>query len=289
MRSFKELKKIEKAKKFLQENLDLFQCPICQEPFQSIEGNSLVCVEGHNFNVSKKGTVHFLTKGVSNEYNTEMLSSRFRIAQAGLFNHMLDEIMVHIEEKSGTTIDIGSGEGSQLNYLSSLGLEGKQIGFDISKDAIALSGSHFTDAFWCVADLAHSPFASKKTDTLLNIFSPSNYQEFKRMLKPSGTLLKIVPEKDYLVELRNLLYRDREEKQSYSNEMVVAKFQEHFPESQRYTIRYTFPLTLENYQDLIEMTPLSWGASEEAKEYALAHPLKEITIHVCLLVGKIQG
>lgn len=282
------MKKIEKAKKFLQENLDLFQCPICQESFQTVEGNSLVCVEGHNFNISKKGTVHFLTKGVSNEYNTDMLSSRFRIAQAGLFHPMLDEIMLHIDEKDGATIDIGSGEGSQLNYLSSLGLAGKQIGFDISKDAIALAGSHFTDAFWCVADLAHSPFASEKYTTLLNIFSPSNYQEFKRMLQPKGSLLKIVPDKDYLMELRTLLYRDQEEKQTYSNELVVAKFHEHFPDSQTYTIRYTFPLTLESYQDLIEMTPLSWGASEEAKKYALAHPLKEITIHVCLLVGKKQ-
>ncbi|MBM6614248.1 methyltransferase domain-containing protein [Desemzia sp. RIT804] len=281
------MKKIEKAKKFLQENLDLFQCPICQESFHTVDGNSLICLGGHNFNISKKGTIHFLTKGVSNEYNTEMLSARFRIAKAGLFDHMLDEIMTHIEEKNGTTIDIGSGEGSQLDYLSSLGLEGKKIGFDISKDAIALAGSHFTDAFWCVADLAHSPFASERYDTLLNIFSPSNYHEFKRMLKPNGTLLKIAPDKDYLVELRNLLYRDREEKQSYSNDVVVAKFQEHFPDSHRYTIRYTFPLTLENYQDLLEMTPLSWGASEEAKEYALAHPLKEITIHVCLLVGKM--
>lgn len=287
MRSFNKLKKIEKAKLFLQENLELFQCPICKEPFQTVEGNSLVCMEGHNFNLSKKGTVHFLTKGVSNEYNTEMLSSRFRIAQAGLFHDMLDEIMVHIEEKEGVTIDIGSGEGSQLDYLFSLGLRGKQIGFDISKDAIALAGSHFTESFWCVADLADSPFASRQYDTLLNIFSPSNYLEFKRMLKPKGKLLKIVPDKDYLMELRNVLYRDREEKQSYSNELVVAKFQEHFPDSQTYEIRYTFPLTLENYQDLVEMTPLSWGASENAKEYALAHPLKEITIHVCLLVGNL--
>lgn len=280
------MKKIERAKLFLQEHMDLFQCPICKDSFYKIEGNSLECGQGHSLNISKKGTVHFLTKTMSNDYTADMLSPRYRIAQAGLFNEMLEVIYSHIDAASGTTIDVGSGEGSQLNYLSQLGLKGEQIGFDISKDAISLAASHFENAFWCVADLAQSPFASEQYDTLLNIFSPSNYKEFHRMLKPNGKCLKIVPEKDYLIELRSLLYRDREDKQSYSNDKVVAKFKEHFEDTQTDTIKYTFPLTLENYHDLIEMTPLSWGASQESIDYARSHPLKEITIHVRLLVGK---
>lgn len=280
------MKKIEKAAYFLQEHLDLFQCPICKSSFQAVESNSLICIKGHNFNLSKKGTIYFLTKAAANDYATEMLSARYRVAQAGLFQQMLDVIYTHIEQKDGATIDVGSGEGSQLQYLSDLGLKGNQIGFDISKDAIALAGSHFTNAFWCVADLAHSPFASQQYDTLLNIFSPSNYMEFKRMLKPNGVVLKIVPDTDYLTELRQILYRDKEENQTYSNELVVGKFQEHFPDSQVHRIRYTFPLTPALYRDLVDMTPLSWGASEASKEYALSHPLKEITVHVCLLIGK---
>lgn len=280
------MKKIEKAAQFLTEQIELFQCPLCESSFHTVEGNSLICTNGHNFNLSKKGTIHFLTKTAANEYSTEMLSARYRIAQAGLFQKMLRELYTHIEEKEGTTIDVGSGEGSQLHYLSTLGLAGTQIGFDISKDAIGLAGSHFTNAFWCVADLAHSPFAGKRYDTILNIFSPSNYEEFKRMLKSEGRVLKIVPDQNYLRELRNILYRDKEEKQSYTNELVVEKFKEHFPSSQAFNIEYTFPLTPSLYEDLINMTPLSWGASKEAKEYAMTHPLKEITIHVCLLIGE---
>lgn len=282
------MKKIDQARYFLQEHLELFQCPICATAFESVEGNSIICEQKHNFNLSKKGTIHFLTKNAANEYTTEMLSARYRIAQAGLFQPMLNDVYSQIAQKEGITIDVGSGEGSQLQYLSELGLSGTQIGFDISKDAIALAGSHFTNAFWCVADLARSPFAANSYDTILNIFSPSNYEEFKRMLKHEGRVLKIVPDEQYLTELRSLLYRDKEEKQTYSNALVVEKFKEHFPQAETYQIRYTFPLTPELYQDLVYMTPLSWGATPEAKEYAEAHPLNEITIHVCLLVGQLN-
>lgn len=282
------MKKIEKAAHFLQEHLELFQCPICASSFQEVKGNSLVCSKGHNFNLSKKGTVHFLTKTVVNEYNTDMLSARYRIAQAGLFQPMLDKLYTYIDQKEGITIDVGSGEGSQLQYLSASGLKGTQIGFDISKDAIALAGGHFTNAFWCVADLAHSPFAANKYDTILNVFSPSNYKEFHRMLRTNGRVLKIVPDENYLIELRSLLYRDKEAKQSYSNKRVVEKFKGHFPDVQTYNIHYTFPLTPELYRDLLHMTPLSWGASAKAIEHALDYPLSEITVHVCLLVGQMN-
>ena len=183
-------------------------------------------------------------------------------------------------------LDVGSGEGSQLDYLTQLCLKGSLIGFDISKDAATLAASHFTSAFWCVADLVQSPFASRQFDTLLNIFSPSNYEEFNRLLKVNGKIIKVVPDKDYLIELRQLLYRDQKEKQSYSNKKTIAKFKEHFPTMKVSSIRYSFALTEEQFQHLLRMTPLSWGATQEATTYAEQHPLESITVHVCLLVGE---
>lgn len=281
------MKKIEAAALFMKENRGLFQCPICEEAFSDINGNSLSCLNGHLFDISKKGTLYFLLKGTKNEYDKEMLSSRFNIATAGLFHPLLDELYSSITEKEyGRTLDVGCGEGSQLDYLSELGLKGQKIGFDISKDAIQLAATHFSSAFWCVADLAQSPFATQQYDTILNIFSPSNYKEFDRLLKKGGQVIKVVPEKEYLIELRQLLYRDQEEKQTYSNEVVIAKFKEHFPLMEIKTIKYSFDLTPSLFADLMKMTPLSWGASSGAKEYAMDHPLKKITIDVCVLIGQ---
>ena len=281
------MKKIEKAALFMQENRELFQCPICKDTFDQLEGNSLSCLNGHLFDISKKGTLYFLLKGTKNEYDKEMLSSRFTIATAGLFHPLLDELYKSIAEKeSGHTLDVGCGEGSQLDYLTTLGLTGQKIGFDISKDAIQLAATHFSTAFWCVADLAQSPFASQQYDTILNIFSPSNYKEFDRLLKKGGQVIKVVPEKDYLIELRKLFYRDQAEKQTYSNEVVIEKFKEHFPSMEMKRVNYSFELTQSLFEDLMKMTPLSWGASLASKEYALTHPLKRVTIDVCVLIGQ---
>lgn len=281
------MKKIEKAALFMQENRELFQCPICKDTFDQLEGNSLSCLNGHLFDISKKGTLYFLLKGTKNEYDKEMLSSRFNIATAGLFHPLLDELYkCIIEKEDGHTLDVGCGEGSQLDYLTTLGLKGQKIGFDISKDAIQLAANHFSTAFWCVADLAQSPFASQQYDTILNIFSPSNYKEFDRLLKKGGQVIKVVPEKDYLIELRKLFYRDQAEKQTYSNEVVIEKFKEHFPSMEMKRINYSFELTQSLFEDLMKMTPLSWGASPSSKEYALAHPLQSVTIDVCVLVGQ---
>ena len=281
------MKKIEKAALFMQENRELFQCPICKDTFDQLEGNSLSCLNGHLFDISKKGTLYFLLKGTKNEYDKEMLSSRFNIATAGLFHPLLDELYkCIIEKEDGHTLDVGCGEGSQLDYLTTLGLKGQKIGFDISKDAIQLAANHFSTAFWCVADLAQSPFASQQYDTILNIFSPSNYKEFDRLLKKCGQVIKVVPEKDYLIELRKLFYRDQAEKQTYSNEVVIEKFKEHFPSMEMKRVNYSFELTQSLFEDLMKMTPLSWGASPASKEYALAHPLQSVTIDVCVLVGQ---
>lgn len=280
------MKKIELASQFLEKNKDLFECPVCHFAFEKIENHSLKCINDHSFDLSKKGTLYFLLKGSKNEYDRAMLEARYAIAQAGLFNPLLEAIYEYIEcKKDGSLLDVGCGEGSQLDYLTQLGLTGNNIGFDISKDAIQLAAGNFTSAFFCVADLAQSPFASKKYDTILNIFSPSNYEEFERLLKKEGRIIKVVPERDYLIELRRLFYHDQKEKQTYSNQLVIDKFKEHFVEIETKRIRYTFSLTKQNFSDLMKMTPLGWGASVEAKKYALNHPLSSITVDVCILIG----
>lgn len=280
------MKKIELAASFLADNKNLFQCPICAAPFVELKVNSFCCMSGHSFDLSKKGTLYFLLKAAKNDYGTDMLMSRFQMMQDGLFAPLLDRVHSLIaKEDSEAVLDVGCGEGSQLDYLCKLGLKGQKVGFDISKEAIQLAARHFTSAFWCIADLAKSPFASNQYGTILNLFSPSNYKEFDRLLVPGGQVIKVVPERNYLIELRQLLYRDTIEKQSYSNTAVLEKFEEHFPQMKVQKMHYSFPLPEENFGHLLNMTPLNWGASKDAMEYTLAHPFRTVTIDVCLLIG----
>ena len=281
------MKKIESSKHFLLEHLDLFQCPVCGEKFQEVKGNSIVCIQNHQFDLSKKGTLHLLSKGGQNEYDREMLSSRKSLAESGFFQPLLDEVFQYIDyPKTAVVLDVGCGEGSHLHYLTVKGLTGLKIGFDISKDAIQLATAHFyEDAFWCVADLAHSPFAAEKFDVILNIFSPSHYQEFERLLKKEGKIIKVVPDADYLIELREKVYEFDESKQEYENENVVNLFKEHYSDCVHKHVKYTVELTEETAKWLVEMTPLTWGASKEAMEKIAKHPLKSVTVAVSILIG----
>lgn len=276
------MKKIECSAAYLQENLDLFQCPVCKENFKEVSNQGVVCNNNHRFDLSKKGTLHLLLKGGQNDYDKSMLSSRKALADTGFFHPILDALMMHIPQDA-TVLDVGCGEGSHLHYLSEQGLTGKKIGFDISKDAIQLAAAHFfEDAFWCVADLAQSPFAEHQFDAILNIFSPSHYQEFNRVLKPGGRVYKVVPDPDYLIELRQRLYGDR----PYDNDDVVARFKEVYPDCIHEHVRYEVTLTSDTFRWLVEMTPLTWSASPAEVAALLEDPLESITVAVSLLISQ---
>lgn len=281
------MKKIEAGSRFLREHGELFQCPICQGAFGKLDGHSVVCANGHRFDVSKKGTLHLLMKGGQNEYDKDMLSSRKNLADTGFFHPLLDAVYAHIDDPGAATVlDVGCGEGSHLHYLTEKGLQGTKIGFDISKDAIQLAaGNFFADAFWCVADLAHSPFGGNVFDVILNIFSPSQYQEFDRVLKPGGKVIKVVPNAQYLIELREQLYALDTTKREYDNQQVVDRFYAVYPDASKEEIVYTVDLDDDSYGWLMEMTPLSWGASEAALANATANPLKSVTVAVTVLAA----
>lgn len=281
------MKKIEMSKIFITQQVDLFQCPVCGEEFREVKGNSMICMNHHQFDLSKKGTLHLLSKGGQNEYGKEMLTSRKQLADSGFFYPLLDAVIEQINSPDQDTIlDVGCGEGSHLHYLSRQGLNGTKIGFDISKEGIQLAANHFfEDAFWCVADLAHSPFAGGKFDVILNIFSPSQYQEFERLLKPNGKVIKVIPDSDYLIELRETLFEGEQSKQVYENEKVVNRFKEFYPNCSHEHVRYSIDLTEDMAKWLVEMTPLAWHAPQGALEQIKKDPIKEITVAVSVLVG----
>ena len=110
------MKKIERSGLFMKENLHLFQCPVCKQNFTDVVGTSVVCVENHQFDLSKKGTLHLLLKGGQNEYDKKMLSSRKKLAETGFFQPMLEVVKKQLEGRNITALlDVGCGEGSHLH------------------------------------------------------------------------------------------------------------------------------------------------------------------------------
>ncbi|KRK45378.1 methyltransferase domain-containing protein [Dellaglioa algida] len=279
------MKKIEKSAIFLKNKIDLFRCPVCLQPYSEVRGQTMICPDDHQVDLSKKGTLYFLNHGVKSDYELDMWLARRQLLQAGLFKPITDKILEQLSDESETIMDVGCGEGTPLHNIevARQNSQDTYVGFDISKDAINYATQQETDAFYCIADLAKLPFNNQSFSTIIDIFSPSAYAEFDRVLEENGQLLKIIPNSNYLVELRELLYNEESHNRSYSNEKVLNLFKEKYPDSEQIVISYQFDIPEGLFPALLEMTPLHWGATSDNQTRAKAHPLKQITVDVTLL------
>ncbi|MFC6314229.1 putative RNA methyltransferase [Lapidilactobacillus achengensis] len=272
------MKKSQRAQLFLQNNAHYFRCPLCQEGLTSAAAG-LTCVNGHAFDLSKKGTLYFLPHQIKTDYDTDMLSARGRMIQRGIFQPLVALLQGWLPASNPLTIDVGCGEGGFLAQLGQARPASEaKIGFDISKDGVYLAtGQPLANAFWCVADLTNLPFAAQQTSTILNIFSPSHYREFQRVLRPDGHLLKVIPEAHYLQELRQHFLPD--DKIAYSNQRVLDHLAQEMTIDQQTRLTYTYQLPdAAAFADLMQMSPLEWQASADQKAALAAHPFTAITI-----------
>jgi 23S rRNA (guanine745-N1)-methyltransferase len=112
-----------------------------------------------------------------------------------------------------------------------------------------------------VANLNNLPFSDNKFDIILNIMSPANYQEFKRVLQPGGILLKIMPDSDYLKELRRFIYQEND-KNEYSNKDVLNNLAENINIKELIDVNYKHSVAAENITALFDMTPLTSNINE---------------------------
>lgn len=76
------------------------------------------------------------------------------------------------------------------------------VGIDISKEGILLAAKGYPEMIWSVADLAACPFADGKFYAIVNILSPANYLEFKRILNEDGVFIKVMPQEGYLIGIK---------------------------------------------------------------------------------------
>jgi len=260
-------------------NLSLFACPICQESMTIQEQGRMVCSANHSFDIAKQGYINMLTHGAASKYSKELFESRKMVIDSGIYDEIEDKI-IELIAPAQTVLDTGCGEGSHLARIMAE-KKGIGVGIDIAKEGILAASRHYPEQIWCVGDLAKSPFAKSSFDAILNMLSPANYEEFKRLLTPGGCVVKVVPQSRYLHELRAQLYADSD-KESYSNDQIVARFKESFMEVSVKRITYTTPFATELIPALLEMTPMGWHKKEGA-----AIRLNEITIDVDILVGRV--
>lgn len=258
----------------------IFACPICAQAVQIEDNGKVVCPSNHSFDIAKQGYINFMTKPAQSMYSKALFEARHNIISSGLYDQLQQRLA---ELAIGTYfLDTGCGEGSHLARIVAKSSEAIGVGIDIAKEGILAAAKFHAGCIWCVGDLAKSPYKENSFDTIFNILSPANYDEFKRLLKPGGKVIKVVPQEGYLKELRQKAFADSE-KERYSNEQTVERFKESFAQVTVERITYTMPLAKELVPQLIEMTPMGWHI-ENKTDVALT----EITIDLNILVGSVE-
>ncbi|CGE83412.1 23S_rRNA m1G745 methyltransferase [Streptococcus pneumoniae] len=263
-----------------------FACPICQENLTLLETN-FKCCNRHSFDLAKFGYVNLAPQiKLSANYDKENFQNRQQILEAGFYQAILDAVSDLLASSKTTTtiLDIGCGEGFYSRKLQESHSEKTFYAFDISKDSVQIAAKSEPNwaVNWFVGDLARLPIKDASMDILLDIFSPANYGEFRRVLSKDGILIKVIPTENHLKEIRQRV-QDQLTNKEYSNQDIKEHFQEHFTILSSQTASLTKTITAEQLQALLSMTPLLFHVDQSKIDWS---QLTEITIEAEILVGK---
>lgn len=264
-----------------------FACPICQENLTLVE-SSLKCNNRHSFDLAKFGYVNLAPQiKQSANYDKENFQNRQQILEAGFYQAILEVVsdLLSNSKNAKTILDIGCGEGFYSRKLQETHSEKTFYAFDISKDSVQIAAKSEPNwtVNWFVGDLARLPIKDASMDILLDIFSPANYGEFRRVLSKDGILIKVIPTENHLKEIRQKV-QDQLTNKDYSNQDIKNHFQENFTILSSQTASLTKTITAEQLQTLLSMTPLLFHVDQTKIDWS---QLTEITIEAEILVGKV--
>lgn len=223
------------------------------------------------------------------------------ILEAGYYDHVKEAVLTAVGRALSPSegpaavnatpfrvLDAGCGEGFYARAIRE-NLCVDVVAFDLSKDAMLMAARHDSRKAvkWLVGDLTNIPVLKGSINCVVDVFAPSNYDEFKRVLTPTknasapGVLVKVVPGSNHLTELRHLAEGSLRSKE-YSNQLVTDCFEKHFKMTDRIKVTRTFEMSERDVRVFAEMTPLLFGIDAESLNLSR---VKSITIEAELLVG----
>lgn len=247
----------------------LLCCPICGGALRREPGRYL-CPGGHSYDQAREGYVHLLPANRKHARepgdDKGMTAARHRFLSGGYYQPLraaLCDLALEGAGDGSAVLDSGCGEGYYTQgvwqALTGAGRSVRLVGIDLSKPSVRLAAKRLESGELAVASAYRLPVAADRVDLLLNCFSPLALAEFRRVLRPGGWFLYVVPGADHLWELKQVLYdtpyRNREEDIPYdgfSYEAVVP-------------VKYRMAVSGPDLRDLFQMTPYYWKTPREGK------------------------
>lgn len=243
--------------------MSFFTCPLCGAPLAE-EANMLRCKNNHTFDRAKEGYTNLLPVGQKHSKSPGddkgMVAARRAFLERGWYQPLRDTLCALAVKAAGpapVVLDAGCGEGYYTSgvreALLSAGRAPTMAGIDISKFSLRKAARTHPGIQFAVASAYRLPAADESVDLLLNVFSPLAIAEFRRVLRPGGTYLYVVPGAYHLWELKEVLYD-----QPYPNEEKETPYQG-FAYEEIVPVSYTLHLpSREDILALFQMTPYYW-------------------------------
>ena len=242
-----------------------FRCPTCRSPLDGTT-TGMRCAQGHSFDRAREGYVNLLPggrlAGRSAGDDETMVRSRRQVFDAGLYDPVLDAVAAAVAtDAPADVLDIGCGEGSYGRAIAARC--GAQVwGIDVSKPAVKVAARRHREGRYAVASAYALPFADHEFDAVTNVFSPRDFAEMFRVLRPGAPAFVVTPGPHHLVEIKRALYDSPRDH---------ADDDESSPAERETSIRFSLALPDEHLRlCLLQMTPYWWSATEPRRQAVVA-------------------
>lgn len=249
-----------------------FYCPVCHRPLTRGE-HTMHCENNHCFDLARQGYVNLLLSQSSSSKrhgdDKRMVHSRSEFLDGGWYENLRDEVtaaVMRYADPGCTLLDAGCGEGyytaAVFDALDHAGYGASVLGVDLSRDALIAACKRQKKLKLAVGSIFALPVGDASCELVLNIFAPCAAQEFSRILKPDGILIRVVPLRRHLYELKAVVYEH-----PYENEHEDPSLEGFTLLSQQELQRIIRLPSTQDLQNLFAMTPYYYktGAADQLK------------------------
>ena len=248
--------------------MSLFRCPVCGEPLLR-EDRAYRCERGHSYDISREVYTYLLPPNQKHSAapgdDKGMAAARREFLSKGYYKPLLDTLCREILARAGDSpaiLDTGCGEGyytaGVYRALLQAGKSPRMAGIDISKFILRYAARREKGVEFAVASSYRLPVADGSVDILLNCFSPLALEEFRRVLRPGGWFVYVVPAAGHLWELKCAAYDS-----PYPNEEKDTPYDGFEYDAVREVKTRITLASNDDIMNLFTMTPYFWRTPKE--------------------------
>ncbi|WP_295044555.1 putative RNA methyltransferase [Ruminococcus sp.] len=266
-----------------------FCCPVCKEEL-NLDGRTYKCINNHCFDCAKQGYVNLLqiNKSKSKRHGDDklMIEARTRFLNTNFYKPLCDlmcKLLKKYVPQNASVLDAGCGDCYYTEKIEKALADrnASVVGVDISKSALIAAAKRSKRINLAVASVFSLPVGDLSCDAVLNVFSPFAPEEYARVLKSGGVLLRVIPLENHLFSLKKAIYDNPLKNPEESTEIdgfTLAESQE---------LKYSIELkSNEQIESLFKMTPYYYKTSRTDQQKVEKLSTLQTEIEFCVLVYK---